>query len=134
MVWSQTVVTEKNWTNPNISTYQAAKASRFRLQDGRICSNRMISELYHWLISTGTNSAKEPTMTVGDQSKGSWKPHLFPSTGVFPRYAICCCKRVFDPTQHPSQPPTFKSPLRHCYYLETFAVVLKLLNSPDILR
>lgn len=47
-----------------------------------ICSNRMISELSHWLISTGTNSTKEPTMTVANQSKGSWKPHLLPSTGV----------------------------------------------------
>lgn len=116
----------------NLSSSHSATLWATRWQS--ICSNRLISELSHWLISTGTYSAKEPTMAVADQSKGSWKPHLLPSTGRFPRYAICCCKRVFDPTQHLSHPSTFKSPLRHCHHLETFVVVPELLNGPDFLR
>jgi hypothetical protein len=124
-IWSRVIVTVKNWTNPNISTYQAAIASRFGLQRWR---------RYHWLILTGYKFCQRTDNGCSRSIQRIMETPSPPFNWCLPRYAICCCKRVFDPTQHPSQPFTLKSSLRHCHYLETFVVVLKLLNGPDFVQ
>src|SRR4051794_8626284 len=88
------------------------------------------------IVLVNLNGYKFCPETDNDRSRSIQRVMETPSplfNWRLPRYAIFCRKRTFNPTQHPSHPSTFKSPLRDCHYLETFALVPKLLNGPDFL-
>jgi len=125
-IWSQVIVTVKkldkseylNLSSSHSVTLWATK----------------VAELYHWLILTGYKFCQRTDNGCSRSIQRIMETPSPPFNWCLPRYAICCCKRVFDPTQHPSQSFTLKSSLRHCHYLETFVVVLKLLNGPDFVQ